>query len=158
MNIEVWLSLVVFARTLAVRDAVRGKKAPRSKLLGEKPIKSFGHRKSKLRSSAHRELRKNANKQFNILYRGVAQFGRALRSGRRGRGFKSRHLDQLKASTRKLLVEVLFINFIIAFIKVNRRRISAAVFCYAATSGALIFFTLNWLTAYLFISQSSFLA
>ena len=26
--------------------------------------------------------------------RGVAQFGRALRSGRRGRGFKSRHLDQ----------------------------------------------------------------
>ena len=26
-------------------------------------------------------------------YRGVAQFGRALRSGRRGRGFKSRHLD-----------------------------------------------------------------
>ena len=28
------------------------------------------------------------------LYRGVAQFGRALRSGRRGRGFKSRHLDQ----------------------------------------------------------------
>ena len=29
-------------------------------------------------------------------YRGVAQFGRALRSGRRGRGFKSRHLDHLK--------------------------------------------------------------
>ena len=28
--------------------------------------------------------------------RGVAQFGRALRSGRRGRGFKSRHLDQNK--------------------------------------------------------------
>ena len=24
----------------------------------------------------------------------MAQFGRALRSGRRGRGFKSRHLDQ----------------------------------------------------------------
>ena len=29
-------------------------------------------------------------------FRGVAQFGRALRSGRRGRGFKSRHLDQKK--------------------------------------------------------------
>ena len=29
-------------------------------------------------------------------HRGVAQFGRALRSGRRGRGFKSRHLDHLK--------------------------------------------------------------
>ena len=27
--------------------------------------------------------------------RGVAQFGRALRSGRRGRGFKSRHLDHI---------------------------------------------------------------
>ena len=33
---------------------------------------------------------------YNIMwtFRGVAQFGRALRSGRRGRGFKSRHLDQ----------------------------------------------------------------
>ena len=30
-------------------------------------------------------------------YRGVAQFGRALRSGRRGRGFKSRHLDHLSS-------------------------------------------------------------
>ena len=28
-----------------------------------------------------------------IIYRGVAQFGRALRSGRRGRRFKSCHLD-----------------------------------------------------------------
>ncbi len=28
------------------------------------------------------------------IYRGVAQFGRALRSGRRGRGFESRRLDQ----------------------------------------------------------------
>ena len=29
-------------------------------------------------------------------YRGVAQFGRALRSGRRGREFESRHLDHKK--------------------------------------------------------------
>ena len=29
----------------------------------------------------------------------MAQFGRALRSGRRGRGFKSRHLDQSLAVT-----------------------------------------------------------
>ena len=29
-----------------------------------------------------------------ISYRGVAQLGRALRSGRRSRGFESRHLDQ----------------------------------------------------------------
>ncbi len=32
-----------------------------------------------------------------FCYRGVAQFGRALRSGRRGRGFKSRHLDHVGA-------------------------------------------------------------
>ena len=36
---------------------------------------------------------------------GVAQFGRALRSGRRGRKFESCHLDQLqKAELRKKLV------------------------------------------------------
>ena len=35
------------------------------------------------------------------IYRGVAQFGRALRSGRRGRGFESRHLDHI--STMVLL-------------------------------------------------------
>ena len=34
-----------------------------------------------------------------MVFRGVAQFGRALRSGRRGRGFKSRHLDQSLAMT-----------------------------------------------------------
>ena len=31
-----------------------------------------------------------------FTYRGVAQFGRALRSGRRGRGFESRRLDQTR--------------------------------------------------------------
>ena len=36
-----------------------------------------------------------ARKEYRRLLRGVAQFGRALRSGRRGRGFKSRHLDHL---------------------------------------------------------------
>ena len=33
-------------------------------------------------------------KKLKNHHRGVAQFGRALRSGRRGRGFESRHLDQ----------------------------------------------------------------
>ena len=33
---------------------------------------------------------------FNLIFRGVAQLGRALRSGRRGRKFKSCHLDQKK--------------------------------------------------------------
>ena len=35
---------------------------------------------------------------FDIIFvvkRGVAQFGRALRSGRRGRGFESRRLDSV---------------------------------------------------------------
>ena len=35
------------------------------------------------------------SKYSYILKRGVAQIGRALRSGRRGRGFESRHLDFL---------------------------------------------------------------
>ena len=32
----------------------------------------------------------------NLIFRDVAQFGRALRSGRRGRKFESCHLDQKK--------------------------------------------------------------
>ena len=41
-------------------------------------------------------LSKSANvKRF---HRGVAQFGRALRSGRRGRKFESCHLDHMKAT------------------------------------------------------------
>ena len=43
-----------------------------------------------------RNILTNAKKYVIILgrFRGVAQFGRALRSGRRGRRFKSCHLDQ----------------------------------------------------------------
>ena len=36
--------------------------------------------------------------------RGVAQLGSALRSGRRGRGFKSRHPDQVRGHLRSLQV------------------------------------------------------
>ena len=42
-------------------------------------------------------------------YRGVAQFGRALRSGRRGRRFKSCHLDQKTLEGEKL-PKVLFFS------------------------------------------------
>ena len=51
-------------------------------------------------------LYKPQNLCYNIkAVRGVAQFGRALRSGRRGRKFESCHLDQLqKAELRKKLV------------------------------------------------------
>ena len=44
-------------------------------------------------------------------YRGVAQFGRALRSGRRGRGFKSRHLDQFLNLTNSLVKR--FVRFFV---------------------------------------------
>ena len=37
-----------------------------------------------------------------FLYRDVAQFGRALRSGRRGRRFESCHLDQQKIPAKWL--------------------------------------------------------
>ncbi len=34
---------------------------------------------------------------YLVIVRGVAQFGRVLRSGRRGRRFKSCHLDQISS-------------------------------------------------------------
>ena len=43
-------------------------------------------------------------------YRSVAQFGRALRSGRRGRGFESRRFDSLAGAP-----EALFIRFSVLF-------------------------------------------
>lgn len=43
-------------------------------------------------------------------HRGVAQFGRAPRSGRGGRGFKSRHLDQRDAGSKVALDSALFIS------------------------------------------------
>ena len=46
---------------------------------------------------SRRLLRSSSCKLFNfIFYRDVAQFGRALRSGRRSRRFESCHLDQKK--------------------------------------------------------------
>ena len=40
-----------------------------------------------------------------VLRRGVAQFGRALRSGRRGRRFKSCHFDYLAGAPKFLEIE-----------------------------------------------------
>lgn len=51
------------------------------------------------------------------MQRGVAQFGRALRSGRRGRRFKSCHLDHGKNS----LFMVSF-YFLLSYIKIKSRR------------------------------------
>ena len=39
---------------------------------------------------------------MNNQYRSVAQFGRALRSGRRGRGFESRRFDSLAGAPEHL--------------------------------------------------------
>ena len=41
----------------------------------------------------------------NKIQRGVAQFGRALRSGRRGRKFESCHLDQKPLNRSKTPIE-----------------------------------------------------
>ena len=46
-------------------------------------------------------------------YRGVAQFGRALRSGRRGRGFESRRFDCVEESLKTLCVQAFFVLGII---------------------------------------------
>ena len=43
------------------------------------------------------------------LYRDVAQFGRALRSGRRGRRFKSCHPDQKRQTNRIIMRFVFFL-------------------------------------------------
>ena len=40
--------------------------------------------------------------------RSVAQFGRALRSGRRGRGFESRRFDCIEESLKTLCVQAFF--------------------------------------------------
>ena len=46
-----------------------------------------------------------------LIFRGVAQLGRALRSGRRGRWFESSHLDQLRASTRNSRIGAFLLFF-----------------------------------------------
>ena len=56
---------------------------------------------------------------FKISYRGVAQLGRALRSGRRGRKFKSCHLDQTRkirtSSLKMVCSDFLFAHNDLAF-------------------------------------------
>ena len=42
------------------------------------------------------DLETSGNRSVGFVCRGVAQLGRALRSGRRGRGFESRRLDHIE--------------------------------------------------------------
>ena len=45
-----------------------------------------------------------------LAYRCVAQLGRALRSGRRGRGFESRRIDEKNRTSTKVDALFLFID------------------------------------------------
>ena len=72
---------------------------------------NFGHRKlvaAERSASTFTLYRFIVFSKLNI-YRGVAQFGRALRSGRRGRVFESRHLDQCDAEPNPSLGSALFL-------------------------------------------------
>lgn len=50
------------------------------------------------------------NTQVTNQYRGVAQFGRAPRSGRGGRKFESCHLDHLTLESEKLPKVLFFVQ------------------------------------------------
>ena len=54
------------------------------------------------RAAIEQTLRPASSEAGRSLSRGVAQFGRVLRSGRRCRRFKSCHLDQIAASVLSL--------------------------------------------------------
>ena len=59
------------------------------------------------------DLETSGNRSVGFVCRGVAQLGRALRSGRRGRGFESRRLDHkphYKASFRLRDAVLIFIQ------------------------------------------------
>ncbi len=57
------------------------------------PVASVKHGPSR---EARPQVREPATKKENLIKRCVAQFGRALRSGRRGRRFESCRIDWLK--------------------------------------------------------------
>ena len=67
----------------------------------KKRVNEKGHVRCPCLRDRHRPVLDNLN-PFVVIYqglnanRGVAQFGRALRSGRRGRKFESCHLEQNK--------------------------------------------------------------
>ena len=64
-------------------DEARKSEWQRSKFGEQMRATNFGNRNRKSASPSHK-----------ISYRGVAQLGRALRSGRRSRKFESCHLDK----------------------------------------------------------------
>ena len=65
----------------------------RKKLMRNGVIGSTADSDSVSRGSSPFSVAGNLLKAFSLFYRSVAQLGRALRSGRRGRRFKSCHSD-----------------------------------------------------------------
>ena len=59
-----------------------------------------------------------------LFFRGVAQFGSALRSGRRGRRFKSCHLDLIKALKSVDFIPLLGVLFFLKHPKIVFRSLS----------------------------------
>ena len=81
-----------------------------------------------------------AKRRKNQLVRNVAQPGRALCSGRRGRRFESSHFDQYKKA------EVYTFAFLLYIENIREQRFNAVPFClfkkimitYAESKGAII--------------------
>ena len=73
----------------------------RKKLMRNGVIGSTADSDSVSRGSSPFSVAGNLRRAFSLFYRSVAQLGRALRSGRRGRRFKSCHSDFLFAKKRK---------------------------------------------------------
>ena len=79
--IEVWLSLV----ERCVRDAEVVSSNLATSTIRQRPVRRYPADACALPQSGFKSL--------IYFFRGMAQFGRALRSGRRGREFESRYLD-----------------------------------------------------------------
>ena len=91
-------------RSLAARIVQGSRKSQRSEIFGKRRSGGArGRRPAGAARGSSRPRRRGPRRSWNdrcslqLIFRGVAQFGSALGSGPRGRGFKSRHLDHEKA-------------------------------------------------------------
>ena len=65
-----------------------------SRFIGEAVFRSCPKKRQRPHKIPQTRIFRESYGEKKIKYRGVAQFGRALRSGRRGRRFESCRLDQ----------------------------------------------------------------
>ena len=71
--------------------------------------------------------------QISVECRGVAQLGRALVSGTRGREFESRRPDQIENAEEPLVMAVLFLlPIVIVLLTINMQKTAATVLSVAA--------------------------